>query len=353
MTKHERILVIRTDRLGDVVLATPLIRALRQTFPAAFIAALVQPYAKDILLHNPHLDEILLDDASGEHQGHNGFWRQVKTLKSYKFDTALLLYPTERLAWLLCLTGIRTRIGVGLKLYEVMTLMKTVSRHKYVPLRHEADYCLDLGRKIGVRENNLSTEVFLHDAERQEALKILRSAGLPWAPPENGSREILVGIHPGSGHSAPNWRMERYAELAKLLLQRREVKIIVTGNRDEMADIPHFEKIASTRIVALIGKLTLRQLMAMISLYDVLVSASTGPMHIAAALRVPTVSLFCPLTACSPRLWGPLGNRAEIVLPAEDYCSQRCPGDPHICDFENGIAAKQVVEKVLKACETN
>jgi heptosyltransferase-2 len=348
MKKHQRILVIRTDRIGDVVLATPLIRALRQAFPSAFIAAMVRPYARDILLHNPHLDEILLDDPGHEHKGYSGFWRQVNALKRYQFDTALLLLPTTRLAWLLFFSGIRTRIGVGLKLYEGLALMKTASRSKYFPLRHEADYCLDLGRKIGVRGNDLSTEVFLTDSERQEARRILRAEGFSFGQNGSEEREVLIGIHPGSGHSAPNWRIERYVELAETLLQRRGVIVVVTGSRDEMALASHFDRIASGRIIILIGKLALRELMAVISHYDVLVSASTGPMHIAAALQVPTVSMFCPLTACSPLLWGPRGNRAEIVLPPGNYCGNKCSGNPHICDFEGGITVKQVAEKVLR-----
>ena len=69
-------------------------------------------------------------------------------------------------------------------------------------------------------------------------------------------------------------------------------------------------------------------------------------MHLAAALRVPTVSLFCPLDSCSPALWGPLGNAAEVILPDEGFCSERCPGDPHVCRFDGGISVTGVSAKV-------
>jgi len=91
--------------------------------------------------------------------------------------------------------------------------------------------------------------------------------------------------------------------------------------------------------------------MAAISHFDVLVSSSTGPMHIAAALRVPTVSLFCPIESCSPKLWGPQGNRADIVLPADDYCQKRCSGDPHRCDFEGGIEVDTVADRILRSID--
>ncbi len=82
---------------------------------------------------------------------------------------------------------------------------------------------------------------------------------------------------------------------------------------------------------------------------DILISSSTGPSHIAAALKIKTISLFSPLTACSPKLWGPLGNISEIILPQESYCSTVCPGDPKQCNFagDGGINAELVVNSTL------
>ncbi|MGB2959422.1 MAG: glycosyltransferase family 9 protein [Bacteroidota bacterium] len=344
MPKHERILVIRTDRIGDVVLATPLIRGLRQSFPTAYIAALVRPYTRDLLLHNPHLDEILVDDPDGTQAGRTGFWDQVRALRKHRFDTALLLLPTERLAWILFFAGIRTRVSVGLRLYQVLTLMKTVSRHKYIPLRHEADYCLDLGRAIGVEANDLTAELYLTEEERSSAATLLERHGVSR---ERGEETILVGVHPGHGHSAPNWKPERYVEFASRLLKHENVFIILTGGEREVACSAGFDALRSSRLINLVNELNLRELMGVISHSDLLVSASTGPMHLAAGLQVPTLSLFCPLTACSPQLWGPLGNRAEVVLPPDEYCSRSCPGDPHICDLEGGILPANIYEKAI------
>jgi len=202
--RKRRILVVRTDRVGDVVLATPLIRALRRTFPSAYIAAMVRPYTRAVLENNPHLDDILLDDPDGEHAGRRGFWRQVLAVRRHRFDTALLLLPTRRLAWILFMAGIRRRVSVGLILYEVLTFMETVSRKGYKPLRHEADYCLDLGRKIGVDGGDLDTEIFLTDGERADARALLEGQGIVF---RDGRREdTLIGVHPGHGGSSPNWR---------------------------------------------------------------------------------------------------------------------------------------------------
>jgi heptosyltransferase-2 len=257
-------------------------------------------------------------------------------LRRRRFDTALLLLPTERAAWMLFWAGIPRRIGVGRKFYEVVTFMDSVSRHKYVPLRHEADYCLDLGRRIGVRSDDLATEVFVSRDEREQARLRFAAAGV-----RAGDR--LVGIHPGFGGSSPNWTADRYVELAALLLARtgETVRFVVTGEETSPAFPPH------ARVVDRRGKRGLRELMADLSQLDCFVSSSTGPMHIAAALGVPTVSLFCPLPACAPELWGPRGNEARIVLPPEGFCQDRCVGDPKRCRFEE-TAVETVAVAVLE-----
>ena len=349
MARHQRILVIRTDRIGDVVLATPLIRALRKSFPQAYIAALVNPYARDVLLHNPHLDEILVDDPELEHQGFQGFWAQVKNLRRHRFDTALLLLPTERLAWMLLASGIRTRVSVGLKLYQVLTFMKTVSRHKYNPLRHEADYCLDLGRAIGVRSEELATEVVVTDEERARGREILLHQGYPRTNEAPAPRFII--LHPGSGKSSPNWKVEHYVTLAKMCLTDPNVWVVVTGSANEVELSPYFNSLNSRRVINLIGRLSLREMIGVIASGALLVSGSTGPMHLAAGLGIPTLSMFCRMSACSVQLWGALGNRSDVVLPPSSYCSTRCPGDPHVCQFEEGIVPSMVYSKIPQFLE--
>jgi heptosyltransferase-2 len=344
--RQRRILVVRTDRMGDVVLATPLIRALRHTYPNAYLAALVRPYGRDLLLHNPHLDTVLVDDESGGHAGRRGLARLVLELRRQRFDTALLLLPTQRAAWVLFWAGIPRRIGVGHKLYEVLTLMQSVSRNKYVPLRHEADYCLDLGRRIGVRTGNLAEalapELFVTGTERAAARARFEAAGVQ-------AGDFLLGVHATSGGSSPNWVPERYVQLVTRVLEARPagVRVVLTGE-DVSPAHP-----ASPRIIDTRGRRPLRALLADLSQLGALVSASTGPMHAAAALRVPTISLFCPLPACSPELWGPQGNESRILVPPEGTCPGRCRPDPKTCRFVaiSVEAAARVVDDTITALQ--
>lgn len=332
MTKQKRILIVRPDRIGDVVLSTPLPREIKKSFPDSFVAVLIRKYTQDIYLNNPNVDKIILID----NDSNNSFFKKIREIRDCKFTHSLTLLPTERLNYILFFAGIPYRVGVGHKLYQFLTFTRYVDRKKYIPLRHEADYCMDLARKIGVQSNNLDTEIFLTGKEKQKVAQT-RFELL-------SGTKYLIGIHSTSGNSSPNWLPEEYCKLILKLEDRHDVSIVVTDN-NVPEELTGLESVAYPNI----GK-SLRESFINFASLDLLISASTGPMHIAAALNVRTLSMFCPLTACSPKLWGPLGNESIIVLPEKDYCSKVCPGDPKKCTFtgEGGINSSIVVDEVKK-----
>ncbi len=258
----------------------------------------------------------------------------IKKIRSYNFTHSIMLLPTERINWLLFFAGIENRIGVGHKFYQFVTNTKSVYRNKYIPLRHEADYCLDSIRKLGIETNNLDTEIFLTEEEKMEAKNIKKNICT--------DRELFIGINVTSGNSAPNLPVDEYKTLVKKISEIEGIKIAIT-------DLLIPDEIKNLNNVIYINECNdLRKSIVNFASLDLLISASTGPMHIAAALKVKTLSLFCPLTACSPNLWGPKGNYSEIILPEEDYCQNKCPGDPKKCSFsgEGGIDAQKVFERL-------
>ena len=331
--KQLRILITRIDRIGDVVLSTPIPREIKKAHPDSFISVIVKKYTRDIYLNNPYVDEIILYDGENN-KTQKTFWQLVKEIKQFKFTHAFMLLPNERLNWMLFFSGISNRIGVGHKLYQFLSFSKFVDRKKYIPLRHEADYCLDMVRKIGIEPKSMEPEIFLTNEEILKRGEIKKK----FSP----NRELIVGINTTSGKSSPNLTPEEYEKLIVRLSNEKNIRVVVADN------IPP-DKIRNIKNVTFLNiDLSLRESIINFSVLDVLISASTGPMHICAALKVPTISLFCPLTACSPKLWGPLGNKSEIILPEENYCSNVCPGDPHICNFggEGGIDSEKVYQRV-------
>lgn len=331
--KQLRILVTRIDRIGDVVLSTPIPREIKKAHPDSFVSVLVKKYTRDIYLNNPHVDEIVLYDGEADNNPKT-FWQLVKEIRKHKFTHAFMLLPNERLNWMLFFSGIPNRIGVGHKLYQFLSFSKYVDRKKYIPLRHESDYCLDMVRKIGIEPQSIEPEIHLSSEE------ILQSDEIKKKLTPNG--ELLIGINTTSLKSSPNLTQEEYKKLLNMLVKEKNVTSVVTDNNP-----PHETRNVIGIVYPNIG-LSLRKSIINFSALDVLISAATGPMHICSALKIPTISLFCPLTAISPKRWGPFSNKSEIILPEENYCSNVCPGDPYICDYsgEGGIDNQIVYERV-------
>jgi heptosyltransferase III len=333
MAKQKRILIVRPDRIGDVVLSTPIPREIKNNFPDSFVAVLVRKYTQDIYANNPNVDKIILIDDLPD-DSYKSFFKKVSEIRKYKFTHSLTLLPTERLNYFLFFAGIPYRVGVGHKFYQFLTLTHYVSRNKYIPLRHEADYCMDIARKIGVKSDNLSTEIFLSEDEKRE-VEITRNNFI-------SGKKYLFGIHTTSGNSAPNWTTKKYRDLILELIKEKNIQVVVTDNNvpEEISNIANV-------LYPNVG-LSLRKSFINFSALDLLISASTGPMHIAAALKTKTLSMFCPMTACSPKLWGPMGNESKIILPEEKYCQTVCPGDPKKCTFEGdgGITIERIISSL-------
>lgn len=333
LKKQRRILIVRQDRVGDVIVTTAIPREIKKQWPDSYIAVLVSFYTKDIYLNNPYVDEIITNEDL-QWKGAREFFSRVFYIRRFKFTHALMLLPSESLNYLLFLSGIRHRYGVGYKFYQFITFVKGISRHKYIPLRHEADYCMDLARAIGIKSSNIIPEIYLSGEEKEKVRNTRKYF--------TKDGKIAAGIHSTSGKSSPNISVSSYLRIIKELQRTGLYKIVITDN-----NVP--ELLQNLEGVAYPNRNSpLRESILNLAALDFLVSASTGPMHIAAALGVNTISMFCTLTACSPTLWGPLGNDSIIITPDDNYCGNKCSGDPKSCMFENegGIEIQKIIDSI-------
>ena len=319
---------------------TPMVRELRRTYPDSFIATLTQPDAIDIFLYNPNVDISLADDLRRE-----SFWDVVRELRKYEFTDGLLVMPTKRAAYQMFFAGVKNRIGVGHILYEVLTFMKGISRNKYVPLRHESDYCMDLARKIGVTTNNLQPEIFVTTEERNHALNILNGFDI-------FVDDKKIFIHTGSGGSSPNWSENKYFLLIKEILdkyQNPELKVILTAREMSSEFRNRIRTLDQKRIKDVsISYTSLRELITIISHADVLISSSTGPLHLANALNVGCIGLYCHRPMNCPTLWGVFNSRSINIEVPKEYCDKYCSSDKEKCAFEDGITIDMVMENINK-----
>ena len=322
---QKRVLIIRQDRIGDAVLATALPREIKRTWPDCQVGVLVRSYTRPLFAKNPHVDTILCDDFD-EADWRCSFWSLVARLRRHRFTHALMLLPQARYNYATFCAGIPWRIGHGIILFHALTAVRPVMTRKLNKGRHEAEYAMDLARAMGVVTDDVRPELHL-DAQEQAEVQVVRRRWQGAPDGSGGGSRRIVGLHTTSGNSAPNWTPQVWSELVERLAGRPDLQVVVTDNV-----VP--DAVAGREGVAYpnVG-VDLRRAMVHLAALDLLVSASTGPMHLAAALRVPTLSLFCPLAACAPALWGPVGNTAEILLPSAAYCRERCPGDPKRCTY--------------------
>jgi len=337
--KQKRILVVRTDRVGDVCYITPALRELRKTFPNAYIAALTQPHTSNLIKNNPNVNAIIVDDLDK-----NKFWFIVRELRKHKFTHALLMQPTERAAYQLFFAGIPYRVGVGRILYEVITFMRSVSRNKYIPLRHEADYCMDLARKIGVVTDKLQLEIFLTEDEKKEAKDFFAKKGI-------AETDLNIFFHFGSLGSAPTWNEDKYFSLVQKFCNSfagKPYRVILTAKEMSKDFREKISTLNNSRIYDISNEIgDLRNMIKIISQADLFFAPSTGPLHIADALNIKCVGLFCHRNASRPKLHGVLNDRSINLEVSEEYCNKHCSHDKEKCAIQTGLNE----EDVLKAFE--
>ncbi len=328
MKEKRKFLIARIDRIGDTVLATPIPRELKRSFPGCEVSVLVRSYTRDIFVGNPHVDNILVWDDFG--RGLKKIMYLGHFLRGYRFTDIFMLLPNETLAYASVIAGIKRKFGTSRKPYHILTGTSTLTRGEDASVNSESAWCLEFVKAAGGSVTDDSTEIHLFEDEKK-SVKGIRESLAP-----NG--EKIIGVHITSGGSAPNMPPNEYLKLITLLSDKNDCKVVVTDN-----NLPDGVTLPDTIQMPNKGK-NLREAILNFAALDLLISSSTGTMHIAAALKAETLSLFCPLPACTPSLWGPVGNQARFILPEPNYCQTRCPGDPKKCDFSGpgGIDSSRI-----------
>jgi heptosyltransferase-2 len=314
-TLMQRILVVRTDRIGDVALSTPVLSALRESLPSSHLVMMVAPYTRDVIEGHPALDGILVDDRNGAHRGWFGFFRLVRSIRRERFDAAIALHPTLRAAMTLLLAGVPVRVGSGYRWYSLL-FNRRVYEHRKDAKRHEVEYNLSLIRRLGIETGTPAPYIAIPEQARRTVAARFEQWGIDRSDP-------VVVLHPGSGGSARNWPVSAFAALGDRLLEESGVKVIITGGPGDEPVVARMTERMKRRAIVAAGQLSVKELAALMAAARLLVTNSTGPLHIAAAVGTRTVALFCPITPCSPTRWGPYGEGHQTLQPDAPACP-RC-----------------------------
>ncbi len=338
----KKILITRTDRIGDVVLSTPVLKSLKNSFPSVSISVLVRPYTKDIVTDNPNVDEVIIYDPEGEHKTLKGMLNLAKKIREKKFDAALILFLDFRAGLLTYLSKIPRRIGPATKLAQIF-LTDRIKQHRSKIDKHETDYNLELSEILGAKPIRQS-EIYIPDEIIKGVDKLFSTLNTQ----HSTLNTPIVGIHPGSGGSARNWKPERYAELANKIIDKIGASVFITGGPGEEELVNGIVSNTSGKAFKYISYSGLRELAAVIKRFNVLVGPSTGPIHIATAVGTPVVSIYCPIFVCQPKRWGPIGKNDIAIMPDVPFC-ERCVFEKcRYYDCMDRISVDRVFEEVEK-----
>ncbi len=310
---YRRILLTRMKFVGDVVLTTPAIRSVRNAFPDAFIAYMADRNAVSLLEHNPHLDEIVPFDFGRPTVVEQP--RVIWQLRRRKFDLAVDLFGNPRSALLTYLSGAKTRVGPLRKGRGTLYTVRVADDGKP---KSAIAFHNQFIEAAGIPATSHKTEIFLTDDERREARIYLQ-----WLDLENAPLDMtkpLVGIHAGASWPAKTWFAERFAQLADHIKAALGAEVIlVAGPKDIEATEQVLRHAVSN--IKVVRDIPLRQLAAIISHCSVFIANDAGPMHIAAALGVPTIGLFGP---GEENIWFPYDETAGHTALRKDVSCHPC-----------------------------
>lgn len=301
----KRVLIVRTDRIGDVLLSTPVIRALRNAYPNAYIAMMVSPYAKDIIDGNPDLDEVIIYDKDGKHKSWQRTLKFASRLKKKRFDLALVLHPTNRVHLATFFAAISRRVGYDRKMGFLLT--DRIKHTKQLGQKHELEYNLDLLRYLDIQPKDKSLYIPIKKESEEWTDELFKEVGV-------GKADKLLAIHPSASCPSKIWPAERFSKLADKLAEKYGFKVlIISGPKDIVSAKVVSENMRHTAVY-LGGRTSVSQLASILKRCRMFISNDSGPVHIASAVGTPVISIFGRnQKGLSPRRWGPVGKEDKVL----------------------------------------
>lgn len=330
----KRILIINLAFIGDVLLSTPVARALRDAFPEAVIDMLVIPLAAPIARGNPYINNIIEYDKRGRHKKIGELIKLIRQLRTNRYDLAVTTNFAPRGTALAWVAGIRYRAGYDAQ-HAGWFLTHMASSHRPL-VRHEAENYLDVLKPLGISTADTSLAFKVDPADTETMRQKVR-----YNP---GKRLIL--ICPVGSYSQKSWSADGFAELIRSFTPAAECYLI--GAQKEEAELTAINATAGNLATVLAGTLSLGELAALITKADLLISVDTGPMHMADALGTPVLALFGPTDPCK---WGPRGPRSVVLYSPADCspCWGRTECPDHKC--MSGLSVGQVRTAALALLE--
>lgn len=316
--RGRRVLFIKPDHLGDMLLATPAIRAFKEARPHVEVHVLAGAWAAHILAAYPEIDRVLTipfpgfdrnDDSQNPLAPYLQLIRVSRQLRQIGYSSAVILRPDHWWgAMLVHVAGIKERIG-----YQLEDVTPFLTRA--VPHRHEHVIRQNL-RLVEhwtgiIEDDEVPYTLPVYEDDRDFVNEYLLRCGVK-------ANQTVICIHPGSGTWVKQWDNSHWAKVADTLADQMDAAIVFTGNHHELPLIGQIQNQMQHKACLTAGDMNLGQLAALYERAKVVLGCDSGPMHIAAAVHVPTVALFGPADPTEFGTWG--DKNRHIVLTSHIGC---------------------------------
>ncbi len=327
----DRILVSRSDRLGDLILALPFVETMKVRYPECQVEVMASLYASPILENNNRIDNIFRvqnDQLAIDKPYKKDLLRRITQCR---YRAVIALYPERRICQLFHKSRIPIRIGTAGRFHSVFFNYHLFHSRKS-NLKHEFKYNLDFLQFFKEGDTVTTPRVYLRQKEIEFARRIIKKAGV---------KGRFIILHPGSGGSAERWPVYKFIQLYQVLTESG-LNVIISGSEREGTMIDLISAESGIPVNKITGGTDLRTLAAVLSLATVVVANSTGPLHVAAAVDTSVVGLYPGKAVMSPKRWGPLGSNHRVIQPSV-VC--HCP--PKQCHCMETITVQQVADEVV------
>src|SRR5688572_1935053 len=333
----KNILIRAPNWVGDAVLAIPAMKAVRARFPEAEITLLVRPWVAGVFRSAPFIDHLWSEPRPA---GLAEWIRITRSIRQKRFDLAILLPNSFESAVMMFFGRVPYRIGYatdGRRWLLTNSLKPASGKH------HQVEYYLALAGALSAEISKPSISIEATEEEKAQALSLLASEGIP-----NGRRYLV--LNPGAAYgSAKRWTEEGFADAGDILASELDLDVAIVGSEGERSIAESIAKRMRTRVAILSGKTSLETLIGVISGAALVLTNDSGPMHVAAALGVPTVAVFGATDHVVTGPWGPHARVVREPVECSPCMLRECPIDHRCMTRVSAEAVCRAAREVLHA----
>lgn len=337
-TPQARIMIRAANWVGDAIMTTPVIRAVRKNFPRASISVLAKPWVIPVYEHNPYVDNIFVYDSGSRHKMGFGTLTLVRELRQCEFDLAILMQNAFEAGLLAFLAGIKERVGYNTDARGLL-LNRCIRLNPELKKGHLIDYYIGILKGVSLSDDGRELDLFLSESDQAFADRFLYQEKFDLSKP-------VIGINPGAtGGTAKRWFPERYADVCRQLAQKFRVKILIFGGPADVELGDYISGLADGCCINIAGRTSLGQAFSLIEKCSLFITNDSGLMHAAAALQVNQVAVIGSTDhiATSP------SNKNSIMVRVPVHCSP-CLKD--VCPIDHRCMDKISVDMVMETCKS-